>query len=568
MQRIHGRRYGERAQVAPPRPRSRRPARACRPRRASRPGARRTAGCPRRPPATPLGDLAGHAGEELRDQHARSRRPRAARGRSRRRCACRRPTSGRASSSSGRACTAAGSARPGSSPRRGRSGRGASARPTGCRRDRRRAAGARERLEQLADGPERLLGDAAVALDAEQLREPLGDELAVLAAAGQPASLSRVSCGPSSSVSSAARVSISTIGQNVMPSPYGRQRPRSTVARRGPSGTPRTRRDFPTPGGAEDREQAARPVGDGALERLVEQARARARVRRSATSRRRAIPSALGMHGRAAATRAPAPPCPWRRGGSSRLDDDGVAHQPVRALAEQDLAGAARLLEPRGRVHGVAGRDRLLARVAGDDLAGVHADPARDRHAVVALELLVERRRAPRASRRPRATARSASSSCTAGMPNTAMTASPMNFSTVPPWRSRIARIDVEVAGHDAPERLRIEPLAERRRARDVAEDDRHGLADLGGLRFVEPVPAVAAEALPLGVLRAAGRTDHAGHRRRPCRRSCAREADPGSAGSVVLSPEPDPEPVGELVHHLDVVRGRQQGPGRGIAAA
>ena len=37
--------------------------------------------------------------------------------------------------------------------------------------------------------------------------------------------------------------------------------------------------------------------------------------------------------------------------------------------------------------------------------------------------------------------ARSASSSCTAGMPKTAMTASPMNFSTTPPWRSAAARI-------------------------------------------------------------------------------------------------------------------------------
>ena len=38
-------------------------------------------------------------------------------------------------------------------------------------------------------------------------------------------------------------------------------------------------------------------------------------------------------------------------------------------------------------------------------------------------------------------TARSASSSCTTGTPNTAITASPMNFSTVPPWRSMAWRI-------------------------------------------------------------------------------------------------------------------------------
>ena len=37
--------------------------------------------------------------------------------------------------------------------------------------------------------------------------------------------------------------------------------------------------------------------------------------------------------------------------------------------------------------------------------------------------------------------ARSASSSCSTGMPNTAMTASPMYFSTVPPCRSIAARI-------------------------------------------------------------------------------------------------------------------------------
>jgi hypothetical protein len=42
----------------------------------------------------------------------------------------------------------------------------------------------------------------------------------------------------------------------------------------------------------------------------------------------------------------------------------------------------------------------------------------------------------------------------------------------------------VEVAFHHAPERLRVEPLAERRRARDVREDDRDDAAALrDGLR-------------------------------------------------------------------------------------
>ena len=45
---------------------------------------------------------------------------------------------------------------------------------------------------------------------------------------------------------------------------------------------------------------------------------------------------------------------------------------------------------------------------------------------------------AARASHAAR-TARTASSSCTSGTPKTAITASPMNFSTTPPWRSTTA---------------------------------------------------------------------------------------------------------------------------------
>jgi hypothetical protein len=37
--------------------------------------------------------------------------------------------------------------------------------------------------------------------------------------------------------------------------------------------------------------------------------------------------------------------------------------------------------------------------------------------------------------------ARAASSSCTTGTPNTTMKPSPMNFSTVPPWRATTSRM-------------------------------------------------------------------------------------------------------------------------------
>ena len=59
------------------------------------------------------------------------------------------------------------------------------------------------------------------------------------------------------------------------------------------------------------------------------------------------------------------------------------------------------------------------------------------------------------------------------------MTASPMNFSIVPPCRSSDGAHRVEVAGHHLAQRLRVEPLAERGRPLQVAEDDRDGLANL-----------------------------------------------------------------------------------------
>ena len=68
-------------------------------------------------------------------------------------------------------------------------------------------------------------------------------------------------------------------------------------------------------------------------------------------------------------------------------------------------------------------------------------------------------------------------------------------------------RHGVEVAHHDAPERLGVQALAERRGARHVAEDDGDGLAYLGGRRGLsEPFPTRVAEAGPLGVLDAARR--------------------------------------------------------------
>ena len=122
-----------------------------------------------------------------------------------------------------------------------------------------------------------------------------------------------------------------------------------------------------------------------------------------------------------------------------RLRLDRVSNEPVRGCAEQRLTRRGALLQPGGDVDGVPDRERLA--LAGHDLARVDADAALDPDAPVAVELLVELAERSRACPRPRERRVSASSSCTTGTPNTAMTASPMNFSTVPPWRSIASRI-------------------------------------------------------------------------------------------------------------------------------
>ena len=61
------------------------------------------------------------------------------------------------------------------------------------------------------------------------------------------------------------------------------------------------------------------------------------------------------------------------------------------------------------------------------------------------------------------------------------MTASPMNFSTVPPYRSMTSRAQVEVAGEELAGVLGVPSLRERREAHEVGEEDgdqaafRHG---------------------------------------------------------------------------------------------
>ena len=122
--------------------------------------------------------------------------------------------------------------------------------------------------------------------------------------------------------------------------------------------------------------------------------------------------------------------------------------------------GAARLLQPRGDVDGLAGRERRV-RLVGDDLARLDADPRLEPELVHGLE-----------DRGAARTARSASSSCACGMPNAAITASPANFSTMPPCVAMQLRDLVEEARHAAAHDLRV---ARRRRARSSRRGRRRG---------------------------------------------------------------------------------------------
>ena len=193
-------------------------------------------------------------------------------------------------------------------------------------------------------------------------------------------------------------------------------------------------------------------------------------------------------------------------------DLDGIAHEHVRRLAEQDLAGRRGLLEALGDVDRIAGRKALpAAGVACDDLASVDTGPDCDRHAPVPRELLVERREAfahlHRSPNRPQRIVLVDDRNPENG--HHGVTDELLDDSLV-------ALDDglhlVEVAAHHASQRLRVELFAERSRSRDVRKDHRHGLSHLaGGLFGHERCPARAAEREALWVLlTAAGARNHA----------------------------------------------------------
>ena len=150
---------------------------------------------------------------------------------------------------------------------------------------------------------------------------------------------------------------------------------------------------------------------------------------------------------------------------------------PIR-IAPGSAACSSRLRE----VDRVAGDERLARpRVAGDDLAGVDADPARELDAPGRRELGVELGEAPlHLGRGPHGSERVVLvHDRDAEDGHHLVAAEPLDRAAVLPddlgHRLRVAR-------HHPPGRLRVGRLAERRRADDVAEEDRHRLPHLEAL--------------------------------------------------------------------------------------
>ena len=166
-----------------------------------------------------------------------------------------------------------------------------------------------------------------------------------------------------------------------------------------------------------------------------------------ASDHRRAEPrhATLGR-ARASAPRAGRPrrvaPCRGALGSPSSRNRKPRAARAVRSDTTIP-PGSGALLEPGGDVHRVAGHHRVagLGVGRGEDLAGVHAGPDLQRDAEAVIEFGVDLRRGARAcGARPGAPGRGRPRA-RSETPNAAMTASPMNFSTVPPSASISSRI-------------------------------------------------------------------------------------------------------------------------------
>ena len=276
----------------------------------------------------------------------------------------------------------------------------------------------------------------------------------------------------------ACALTISPSAQKLTPSPYGSERPWRQVTSSGPASdvlsSSQTSRLLPMPGtptsvtSCGSRSRRARERIDAG----ASSSRSRPTSWRSGRAARRRRRSAPGL--RPPPRRRPARPCPSPR--------------PARRSRTRSRARSRRYVVSPTRMP-FDRRGGLQARGGVDDVAGDHRlarAPARASSATSASPVVTAMRTCSSspcsvesASRIASAarTARSGSSSCATGAPKTAITASPMNFSTVPPKRSSSARSRAWYGREDRAHVLGVEPLGAAGEADEVGEEDRDDLA-------------------------------------------------------------------------------------------
>ena len=195
--------------------------------------------------------------------------------------------------------------------------------------------------------------------------------------------------------------------------------------------------------------------------------------------------------------------------GLDRLDLDRVSYEAIGRLADQNLERGRRLLEPRRDVDRIADDQALLgARVPRHHLTGVDAGSVGKPHAIRAFELVVQAAQAVSHLRRG---------------PNGAQGVVLVQPRQAEYGHDRVADVlldptavaledaahHLEVARHHLAQGLGVEPLAHARRALEIGEDDRDGLAHLARRRRGrERRAAEAAEAELVGILLPAAGTD------------------------------------------------------------
>ncbi len=190
------------------------------------------------------------------------------------------------------------------------------------------------------------------------------------------------------------------------------------------------------------------------------------------------------------------------------LDLDSIADEVQGDRSEEDLAGRSGLLEACGGIDRVAGHEGLAGRrVAGHDLAGVDAGTELDRDTAAGAELGVEGgqlgRDLGRGPDRPKSIVLMEGGDTEDGHDGVAdelLDGAAVTLDDRPHHR--------EVAAHDRPHRLRVELLAQDRRADDVGEQDGDDFANVTERGYrAERCRASRAEPGPIGVLCAARRT-------------------------------------------------------------